>query len=344
MSVIGIPRGMLFYEFYPMWRAYFEGLGVTVVTSQRSSRNVVDAGILCAVDEACLPVKVFLGHCLDVSRRSDMLFVPRIVSVEPGAYTCPKILGLPDMVNAIPGVAPVLTVVVDYTKRRFAALGAALEIGDKLGVSRLRAAYAYAEAVAGHRRFAKGLAKGGGWFAAACEGSGAPVHGRPRVLVLGHSYVINDEAINLGMKDHLERLGAQAVAPESISCDLAGRCAARLPKRLFWTYEKRLYGSASHYMARGLCDGIIQVMSFGCGPDSLISEIIRREAARKRVPYMAMIVDEHTGEAGTVTRLEAYLDMLCRRAVARGSAPAEGGAPVEARAAVDGARAGATTI
>ncbi|MGE5485223.1 MAG: acyl-CoA dehydratase activase-related protein [Ignavibacteriales bacterium] len=343
MTTVGIPRGMLFYEFYPMWRAYFHALGVAQATSQQPSRRVVDEGILCAVDEACLPVKVFLGHCLDMSRRCDMLFVPRMVSVEPGAYTCPKLLGLPDMVRAVPGTAPVLTAVVDYTKRRFAAFGAAIEIGEKLGVSRTRSARAHAIAVARHRQFRARLEREEGWFAGACDGAAgyrvqaarrqapgpreardpreAPDRReardrRARILVLGHSYVINDAAINLGIKEHIERMGARAIAPDSVPESVANRHAAFLPKRLFWTYEKRLFGSAHYCVENGLCDGIIQMMSFGCGPDSLISELIRREAGRKRVPYMAMVVDEHTGEAGAVTRLEAYLDMLCSRGMA----------------------------
>jgi predicted nucleotide-binding protein (sugar kinase/HSP70/actin superfamily) len=61
-------------------------------------------------------------------------------------------------------------------------------------------------------------------------------------------------------------------------------------------------------------DGIIYVACFGCGPDSLVGEIIERKVKSK--PFMLITIDEHTGEGGLVTRLEAFCDMLRRRRIA----------------------------
>ena len=55
-------------------------------------------------------------------------------------------------------------------------------------------------------------------------------------------------------------------------------------------------------------------MAFGCGPDSLMMETVRRYAAKhKKVPFMSLTLEEYTAEAGIVTRLEAFTDMLHRR-------------------------------
>jgi len=45
--------------------------------------------------------------------------------------------------------------------------------------------------------------------------------------------------------------------------------------------------------------------------DSMIGEVIERKIKNK--PFMMITIDEHTGEAGMVTRLEAFCDMLLRR-------------------------------
>jgi predicted nucleotide-binding protein (sugar kinase/HSP70/actin superfamily) len=58
-------------------------------------------------------------------------------------------------------------------------------------------------------------------------------------------------------------------------------------------------------------DGIIYVACFACGPDSFIGEIIERKIENK--PYMLLVIDEHTGEGGLNTRLEAFCDMLRRK-------------------------------
>ena len=53
------------------------------------------------------------------------------------------------------------------------------------------------------------------------------------------------------------------------------------------------------------------VVSFGCGPDSLICELIERFYKRQQqIPVLLLTLDEHTGEAGIITRLEAFVDML----------------------------------
>lgn len=56
--------------------------------------------------------------------------------------------------------------------------------------------------------------------------------------------------------------------------------------------------------------GIILVSSFGCGPDSLTNELVDIEAKKNNFPLMILIIDEHSGEVGLNTRLEAFVEML----------------------------------
>jgi predicted nucleotide-binding protein (sugar kinase/HSP70/actin superfamily) len=55
-------------------------------------------------------------------------------------------------------------------------------------------------------------------------------------------------------------------------------------------------------------------MAFGCGPDSLMMDMVRRQSARlKTSTFMSLTLEEHTAEAGIATRVEAFLDMIQRR-------------------------------
>jgi len=47
-------------------------------------------------------------------------------------------------------------------------------------------------------------------------------------------------------------------------------------------------------------------------------DTLRKLAQRYHVPLLSLITDEHTGEAGLVTRVEAFVDMLERKAAGRG--------------------------
>ena len=66
-------------------------------------------------------------------------------------------------------------------------------------------------------------------------------------------------------------------------------------------------------MLKGKIDGIIALSAFGCGPDSLMVDEIAYHAKHMKMPMLHLTIDEHTGEAGFVTRLEAFVDMLTRR-------------------------------
>ena len=56
-----------------------------------------------------LPIKIFHGHVADLINKVDAIFVPRIISIAPREYICPKFLGLPDMIrNSISNLPPLM--------------------------------------------------------------------------------------------------------------------------------------------------------------------------------------------------------------------------------------------
>lgn len=60
-------------------------------------------------------------------------------------------------------------------------------------------------------------------------------------------------------------------------------------------------------------DGVIQVFPFGCMPEIVAKSILPTISREKDFPIMTLVVDEMTGEAGYITRIEAFLDLLERR-------------------------------
>jgi predicted nucleotide-binding protein (sugar kinase/HSP70/actin superfamily) len=72
-------------------------------------------------------------------------------------------------------------------------------------------------------------------------------------------------------------------------------------------------GCAGHYLANQKIDGIITITAFGCGPDSLMIERMVRKSKSFNKSVLNLTIDEHTGEAGFITRIEAFCDMLYRK-------------------------------
>jgi len=84
----------------------------------------------------------------------------------------------------------------------------------------------------------------------------------------------------------------------------------RLQKDIFWTFGRETIGSAFYLLQNKMVDGVILLVSFACGPDSIIMDIIERAFKREGLPFLTLVLDEHSGEGGVITRLEAFIEML----------------------------------
>ncbi len=323
---VGIPRALYYYDYYPLWATFFTCLGAEVVTSRSTSKQTLDSGAKAAVDEACLPVKVFYGHVLELAPEVDMIFLPRLVSVEPRTYTCPKILGLPDMIRQNINPLPrLIDVCVNLRVKQREIYRVVYEVGSLFSRNPVVIWRAYREGLGRLRHYRsllrEGLSPSEAMERISNRESSMNQHAAGeqtpslRVALLGHPYNIYDRQISFDLLRRLRGWGVEVVTPEMVPEAAREREMERLPKDLFWSPGRRVLGSGLHFINNGGVNGIVQVVSFGCGPDSMVGEILEREARRRKtVPFLTLFMDEHTGEAGVVTRLEAFMDMVKRRA------------------------------
>lgn len=84
--------------------------------------------------------------------------------------------------------------------------------------------------------------------------------------------------------------------------------------------------AAVDYARRGF-DAVIHIFPFTCLPEVIARTVFVRVSRDMDIPILSMSVDEQTGRAGTLTRLEALVDLAwARRQRARGRAVAVPGA------------------
>lgn len=317
MPTVGVPRALLFYEFFPLWSGFFRELGCEVITSKPTTKATLDQGTALAVDETCLPLKIFYGHFLEIGEQCDFIFTPRLVSIEPKSYICPKFMGLPDLVRGLTS-ASLLEPIVDlrdqktYWQRLYTV---AISTGEALGVhSKVKITKAFTRGLAQQRDYRKLLLAGAqptDLLPESVEEGKMRLRRAPYIGLIGHPYAIFDDLVNMNMFQNLRRLGYEIVTPANYPIGLVNKVARQLPKDLFWTYGRRILGTARHWYQQNLVDGIIHLVSFGCGTDSITGEIIERLTRREsKLPFLLLTVDEHTGEAGFQTRVEAFLDMI----------------------------------
>ena len=102
---IGIPRGFLYYRDYILFKNFFEGIGCTVLLSAPSNRSIIEDGKKLAVDESCLPFKIYLGHVKYLENKCDYMLVPRICNYGKKKRVCMRFNGIYDVVhNLFPNI------------------------------------------------------------------------------------------------------------------------------------------------------------------------------------------------------------------------------------------------
>ena len=101
-KVIGIPRAMSFYNNYPFYYGFFTDLGIKIVLSDVTTKQTMSSGSALVVSETCLPIKVYVGHILNLLEKGvDKIFIPSIQSIDHKIYNCSKIRGLPDLIKNV---------------------------------------------------------------------------------------------------------------------------------------------------------------------------------------------------------------------------------------------------
>jgi predicted nucleotide-binding protein (sugar kinase/HSP70/actin superfamily) len=314
---IGICRALHAYHHYAFWHALFTELGWEVVLSTPTDRPAIEQGVRLSPSELCLPAKAFLGQVARLKDHVDVLFLPRIVCTrvaDDWFFGCPKAIALPDLTRAVfdslpPIVEPILDERLRTQQQTFRS--AITSLGNHADY---RQAFrrASAAAVAATQR---------------TRGESSPLHmfsdqrakdrgpetadGKPAVKigVVGHSYLLFDSGLSLDLLDKIGQAGAQPIVVFPTDAEVESEL--RRDNMLNWYYELELLAAARRLLEIEKVDGLLLVTSFACGTGAVTNELIQRDAVHRHgVPTILILLDEHTGEAGLVTRVESFVDVL----------------------------------
>lgn len=296
---IGIPRALYFFQFQRLWKTYLEELGLEVVVSPPTNQAILELGLGSCVEGACLPLKAFVGHSRFLADQGlEQLFVPQIISVFPQEYTCPNLLGLPDLVRQyVPRTVKIISPVVDARRGWRKVAVSFLRFGLQCcGPQRALRAWCMAQA-AQHMGVSDGS-----------QTTGASVS--PAVLVLGPSYLVEDEYLSGGLLQQLQRLGLEVIIGSTLSDEITAPASRYLAKPPFWTSTRRSLGALAHVLPR--LSGVVGISPFGCAAEAMQGVLVRDRLKETGLPYLELYVDEHSSPVGMITRFEAFFDLLER--------------------------------
>src|SRR5574344_1907546 len=260
---IGIPKALLYYKYKTLWENFFSYLEIDIITSSDTNKEILDLGVNNSIDEACLSLKIYLGHIKSLINKCDYILVPRIVSLKKREKTCTNFYALYDIVNNTYNVK-----ILDYNidvENNFNECYAFVEMAKELKISRYNAIKAY--------NYAKEKEKEELEFNIIKQETLLKSN-NIKILVTGHSYNIHDNLVGKPIIKYLKDNNITVILSDICKKDFLNKEVKEISDTIYWTYNKEILSSISHY--KNDVDGIILLTTFPCGPDSLTNEMIIR--------------------------------------------------------------------
>jgi predicted CoA-substrate-specific enzyme activase len=325
---IGIPRVLFFHELYPLWKAFFTELGFQVVLSDPTNRHIIRQGVENINEEPCLPIKLAHGHVLNLlEKEPDFIFLPVQCTMEKlsgdfkKSWNCPLTQSLPfillsstrirEAITTPQGKQPkILQPVIhpdrgrDWLKRILRKSAKDAGISSKALVDK-----------AIETGF-KALDEFNGWQ----EARGKEILSQLKpdekaIVVVGRAYNTYDEAMTLNIPEKLRDMNVLAIPLDFLPLASVAGEVSRSHPNMYWKSGQKIL-CAGRIIARDPRLFGLYVTNFACGPDSYLVKFFTKETEGK--PFLTIEIDEHSADAGVITRCEAFIDTI-RNARTRGT-------------------------
>ncbi len=290
---IGIPRALLYYKYHVLWENFFQELGINLIISPKTNKEIIEKGSSYVVDEACLSLKIFMGHVAYLQDKCDYLFIPRFACLKEKEKLCTNFLALYDLVhNSFPHLK-LLNFNVDKEKKE-EQIDGLLEIATSLGFSYLHALRAIEKAKDKEEEY---------YQKKETNLKNKLLSQNLKIMVVAHPYNLYDEFIGKPIINYLEKENIKVITSDIKQKKIYTK---GISDTLYWTYNKELISFINTY--KDQVDGIILISTFPCGPDSLANELIIRKV--KNIPISYIVVDNNSSDTGLITRLESFIDII----------------------------------
>lgn len=296
MKKIGIPKALLYYYYNDLWIYFFKYLKCNVIYSNQSNKKILSDGDRLAQDEACLSLKLYLGHVNDLINRCDYILVPRLYSVKKNEGVCTNFNALYDLVNNTFDNINILNYNIDLTNKENELLGF-LNLGKELGFSYINSYIAY--------KFAKEKSLENRLRREEKQKHNLTTN-NIKILVAAHPYNLYDDLVGKPIIDYLEEENITIIYSDRINHKIIDSECKKISTDIHWTHSKEVMASINYYKDK--VDGIIVISAFPCGPDSLANELAIRKT--KNIPVLKLIMEDLNSDIGILTRLESFIDIL----------------------------------
>jgi len=311
-GTIGLPMALIYHEFLPLFARFFQALGLQVVTSGRTDKRVIRKGIESVTAQPCFPVKVAYGHIAElIEKQVDYIFLPSIVSMtalfreNQHNQLCPYVQSIGYQAQTAfaekLGDTKILTVPMRLGEGRRLLRKGFFEIAKRLGVSKSHVGSAIDKAFEAQEAFEEDLRRTG----ARILDDLAPE--QKLFVLVSRPYNGCDEGVSLELPRKLAERGVQTIPMDMLDLGKAQLGDEHLHRNVYWSYGQKILRAAEIIRRDPRLFGIY-LSNFSCGPDSFLLTFFKDIMGDK--PCLQLEIDEHSADAGVITRIEAFLESL----------------------------------
>jgi activator of 2-hydroxyglutaryl-CoA dehydratase/predicted nucleotide-binding protein (sugar kinase/HSP70/actin superfamily) len=321
--VVALADEFMLKGLFPFFARYFNALGLNVECHLKADQAVLKRGVQKANVPYCAPMQLFHGLTGQMAdSTADWLFIPMLREMprtagECMAKTCPVAQAAPDIFRLDYGDAiarRILSPVVDCGEGN-------LDTEVFKNCCRELATQLCGKGADWSSAFEMGR-KAQSEFETRCLELGRRAldfcreHNIPPVVVIGRPYTIYNTVLNSNVPSILREQGAIGIP---IDC-FGVQGETPLFEMMYWGHGQRIMRTA-HDVRRLAGVYSVYCSNYSCGPDSFILHFYSHIMEGK--PFAIIETDGHSGDAGTKTRVEAFLHCVQQdRCVARNGAGA----------------------
>ncbi|MCL2249664.1 MAG: acyl-CoA dehydratase activase [Oscillospiraceae bacterium] len=324
---IGIPRVLEFWESMPFWTTFFKALGFDIKISRPSSVEQYEKGIPFVVsDTICFPAKIVHGHIQDlVSQSVDRIFMPMIMEMpsesvnEESNHVCPVLKGYSYVVRnsenpearwGIKFDAPIFHWFDERDKKRQIVK----YMSNEYGISKIEVTQAIKQGEAALKLFHTDLVAKGAEIIEQAKKSE-----QFAVVLAGRPYH-NDSFVSHDLSRAFTKEGIPVLSLDSLP-DIADVSLRNTRVETMNNYHMRLL-SGGILAAKSPELEYVQIVSFGCGHDSILSNEITRimSDVGGKIPLILKI-DEGDAVNSLYIRIKSFINTVSTQREANNFTP-----------------------
>lgn len=283
---IGIPRGLGMYENWPFWRTFFACCGIRTVLSGVSTNRLYEKGVRTIVaDNICFPAKLMHGHVMDlINKGVDRIFYPWVVyeraedEKAKNSFNCPIVSGYSDVLKSsirpeekygVPLDAPTISFRDEELLRSSLIEYVGKVLSDQVPSTKEMVNAAVTQAIEAQKEYLEALERRDLEVL-----EQAKKEGRMVILLAARPYHI-DPLIQHKIADAIAAMGIDVVT-ENIATHEGQGVYGEINALCQWAYPNRIF-KAAYFVGNSDYKGLhmVQLTSFGCGPDAFILDEVR---------------------------------------------------------------------